>query len=309
MIVALAGGVGAARFLDGLARVMPPEELFIIGNTGDDVEMYGLHVSPDLDTVVYTLAGLANPVHGWGLQGDTFHGLEALRGFGAEAWFQLGDRDLATHIYRTQRLRSGDSLSTITNDIARRLGVRSVVKPMSDDPVRTIVGTSRGPLEFQTYFVRRRARDRVTGVNFNGAARARPAPGVLQAIRGATAIVFCPSNPIISISPILAVPGIRKALQRRQCPALAISPIVGGRALKGPAARMMRSMGMKVSAAGVAELYRGLVDVFVIDHADRQQARVIEELGMRVLVTNAIMSGAPQKKALARAAMKAVGIA
>lgn len=309
MIVALAGGVGAARFLDGLARVVPPEELFIIGNTGDDVEMYGLHVSPDLDTVVYTLAGLANPVHGWGLRDDTFHSLEGLRDLGAEAWFQLGDRDLATHIYRTQRLRSGDTLSAVTGEIARRLGVRSVVRPMSDDKVRTFVRTPRGSLEFQTYFVRRRARDRVIGVDFHGAARARPAPGVLEAIRGATAIIFCPSNPIISIGPILAVPGIRGALARRRCPALAISPIVGGRALKGPAARMMRGMGMKVSARGVAELYRGLVDVFVIDRVDRQQAGAIEALGMRAVVTNTIMSGTPQKKALARAAKKALGIA
>lgn len=309
MIVALAGGVGAARFLDGLARVVPPEELFIIGNTGDDVEMYGLHVSPDLDTVVYTLAGLANPVHGWGLRDDTFHSLEGLRDLGAEAWFQLGDRDLATHIYRTQRLRSGDTLSAVTGEIARRLGVRSVVRPMSDDKVRTFVRTPRGSLEFQTYFVRRRARDRVIGVDFRGAARARPAPDVLEAIRGATAIIFCPSNPIISIGPILAVPGIRGALERRRCPALAISPIVGGRALKGPAARMMHGMRMKVSAGGVAELYRGLVDVFVIDRVDRQQAGAIEALGMRAVVTNTIMSGTPQKKALARAAMKALGIA
>ena len=309
MIVALAGGVGAARFLDGLARVEPPEELFIIGNTGDDVEMYGLHVSPDLDTVIYTLAGLANPVHGWGLRDDTFHSLEGLRDLGAEAWFQLGDRDLATHIYRTQRLRSGDTLSAVTGEIAKRLGVRSVVRPMSDDKVRTFVRTPRGSLEFQTYFVRRRARDRVIGVDFHSAARARPAPGVLEAIRGATAIIFCPSNPIISIGPILAVPGIRKALERRRCPALAVSPIVGGRALKGPAARMMRGMGMKVSACGVAELYRGLVDIFVIDRVDRQQAGAIEELGMRAVVTNTIMSGTPQKKALARAAKKALGIA
>jgi LPPG:FO 2-phospho-L-lactate transferase len=309
MIVALAGGVGAARFLDGLARVVRPEELFVIGNTGDDVEMYGLHVSPDLDTVVYTLAGLANPVHGWGLRDDTFNSLAGLRDLGVEAWFQLGDRDLATHIYRTQRLRSGDTLSAVTGEIARRLGVRSAVRPMSDDKVRTIVQTPRGSLEFQTYFVRRRARDRVIGVDFHGAVRARPAPGVLEAIRGATAIIFCPSNPIISIGPILAVPGIRKALERRRCPALAISPIVGGRALKGPAARMMRGMGMKVSACGVAELYRGLVDVFVIDRVDQQQAGAIGELGMRAVVTNTIMSGTPQKKALARAAMKALGIA
>ena len=309
MIVALAGGVGAARFLDGLARTVPPEELFIIGNTGDDTEIHGLHISPDLDTVVYTLAGLANRVHGWGLQGDAFHCLDALRRLGAETWFQLGDRDLATHIYRTGQLRSGRKLSAVTAGIARSLGVRAVVKPMSDDPVRTIVQTAAGLLEFQTYFVRRRARDRVLGVNFRGAGRSRPAPGLLAAIRRASAIIFCPSNPIISIGPILAVPGIRHALEARKCPALAISPIVGGRALKGPAARMMRGMGMKVSALGVAELYRGLVDVFVLDRTDRELAPAVEALGMRAVVTNTIMSGTAQKKALARAAIRVLGIA
>ena len=309
MIVALAGGVGAARFLDGLARVVPPEELFIIGNTGDDTEIYGLHISPDLDTVVYTLAGLANRVHGWGLQGDTFHGLEALGRLGAETWFQLGDRDLATHIYRTGQLRAGRTLSAVTTDIAHSLGVRAIVRPMSDGPVRTLVRTPAGPLEFQTYFVRRRARDRVLGVNFRGAGGARPAPGLLAAIRRASAIIFCPSNPIISIGPILAVRGIRQALEARRSPALAISPIVGGRALKGPAARMMRGMGMKVSALGVAELYRGLVDVFVLDRADRKLAPAVEALGMRAVVTDTIMSGTPQKKALARAAIRALGLA
>ena len=309
MIVALAGGVGAARFLDGLARIVPPEELFIIGNTGDDTEIYGLHISPDLDTVVYTLAGLANRVHGWGLQGDVFHCLDALRRLGAETWFQLGDRDLATHIYRTGQLRSGRKLSAVTAGIARSLGVRAVVKPMSDDPVRTIVQTAAGLLEFQTYFVRRRARDRVLGVNFRGAGRSRPAPGLLTAIRRASAIIVCPSNPIISIGPILAVPGIRHALEARKCPALAISPIVGGRALKGPAARMMRGMGMKVSALGVAELYRGLVDVFVLDRTDRELAPAVEALGMRAVVTNTIMSRTAQKKALARAAIRILGIA
>ena len=309
MIVALAGGVGAARFLDGLARVVPPEELFIIGNTGDDTEIYGLHISPDLDTVVYTLAGLANRVHGWGLQGDTFHGLEALGRLGAETWFQLGDRDLATHIYRTGQLRAGRTLSAVTTDIAHSLGVRAIVRPMSDGPVRTLVRTPAGPLEFQTYFVRRRARDRVLGVNFRGAGGARPAPGLLAAIRRASAIIFCPSNPIISIGPILAVRGIRQALEARRSPALAISPIVGGRALKGPAARMMRGMGMKVSALGVAELYRGLVDVFVLDRADCKLAPAVEALGMRAVVTDTIMSGTPQKKALARAAIRALGLA
>ncbi|MCC6364507.1 MAG: 2-phospho-L-lactate transferase [Bryobacterales bacterium] len=306
MIVALAGGVGAARFLDGLSQVHPPKEICIIGNTGDDMEMHGLYICPDLDTVVYTLAGLANPVHGWGVDGDSFRCLEALGKLNAETWFQLGDRDLATHIYRTARLRAGESLSTVTAAIARSLGVACILKPVSDDPVRTIVQTPGGPLEFQTYFVRRRAQDEVLGVEFQGAEDARPAPGVLRAIRSASAIVFCPSNPIISIGPILAVPGIRQALRRRKCPAAAISPIIGGRALKGPAADMMRGMGMEVSSLGVARIYRGMVDLFILDRADKRLAPEVEKLGMRAVVTNTIMTGPAQKKALARAVLKAL---
>jgi LPPG:FO 2-phospho-L-lactate transferase len=306
MILALAGGVGAARFLDGLAQVHPPNEICVIGNTGDDMEMHGLHISPDLDTVVYTLAGLANPVQGWGIKSDTFQCLEALGKLNAETWFQLGDRDLATHIHRTARLRAGETLSAVTASIARSLRVACVVKPMSDDPVRTIVRTPDGPLAFQTYFVRRRAQDEVLGVDFQGVESARPAPGVLAAIRSAPAIVFCPSNPIISIGPILAVRGIRQALRRRKCPAAAISPIIGGRALKGPAADMMRGMGMEVSALGVARLYRGLVDVFVLDSEDKSLAPAVEKIGMRAVVTNTIMTGTAQRKALARTVLKAV---
>jgi LPPG:FO 2-phospho-L-lactate transferase len=306
MIVTLAGGVGAARFLDGLAKVHPPEQLFIIGNTGDDTEIHGLHISPDIDTVIYTLAGLANPVHGWGIHGDTFACLGALGKLGEETWFQLGDRDLAMHIHRTARLRAGEPLSAVTASAAKALGVRAAVKPMSDDAVRTIVRTPDGPLEFQTYFVRRQARDEVLGVDFHGAAAARCAPGVLEAIHSASAIIISPSNPIISIGPILAVPGMRAALRRRKSPSVAISPIVGGRALKGPAARMIRGMGMEVSALGVARLYRGLVDVFVLDREDKALAPAVERLGMRAVVTNTIMTGTRQKKALARTVLRAV---
>jgi LPPG:FO 2-phospho-L-lactate transferase len=307
MIVAFAGGIGAARFLDGLVRVMRPEDLFVIGNTGDDLEMHGLHISPDLDTVLYTLSGLANSEHGWGVQGETFQCLKELQRLGAETWFQLGDRDLATHIYRTARLRAGITLSDVTDEIAESLGIRGVIRPMSDQAVRTIVKTPSGSLEFQTYFVRRRARDKVLGVTFRGAKSARPARGVLLAIRNASAIVFCPSNPIISIGPILAVPGIRRALEHRKCPAIAISPLVGGRAIKGPTADMMKSLGMEASVAGIAKLYRGLVDVLVIDRVDRQQVSSVEKSGMRAVVTNTIMSGIPQKKSLARVVLKAAG--
>jgi LPPG:FO 2-phospho-L-lactate transferase len=306
MIVALAGGVGAARFLVGLARVIPPRDIFVIGNTGDDGEIHGLHISPDLDTVIYTLAGLADPVRGWGLRGDTFHNLAALRTLGAETWFQLGDRDLATHIFRTERMRAGAKLSDVTREISAAMGVKSTIVPMSDDPVRTLVETGAGLLEFQDYFVRRRARESVRGVRFHGSEKAKPAPGVLDAIRRAHAVVFCPSNPIISIGPLLAVSGIRAALERRCGPTVAISPIVGGRALKGPAAKMMHGLKMSASALGVARLYKGLVNVFVLDQEDKTAAAKIESLGMRAIVTDTIMSGLSKKKALARAVMKAV---
>lgn len=306
MIVALAGGVGAARFLDGLVRIIRPEDLFVISNTGDDAEIHGFHVSPDIDTVLYTLTGIANRVNGWGIQGDTFHCLDALGRLGAETWFQLGDRDLATHIYRTQRLRAGISLSTVTAELAKRFALRATVAPMSNDPVRTVVETRSGALDFQTWFVKRRTRDLVRAVKFQGAARSRPAPGILDAIRRASAIIFCPSNPVISIGPILAVPGIRTAIEQRRSKSVAISPIIAGRALKGPAARMMRSMGMEPTARGVAEHYRGLVDVFVLDREDARLAPAIEQLGMRAVVTNTIMTGAPEKKALARAVLNSL---
>jgi LPPG:FO 2-phospho-L-lactate transferase len=300
-IVALAGGVGAARFLEGLVHVVDPARLWIVGNTADDTDMHGLHISPDLDTVAYTLAGLANPQHGWGLAGDTFHCLEALRKLGAEAWFQLGDRDFATHLYRTARLREGATLTRVTQELTAAWGLPCKLVPMSDQRVRTHVKTRAGVLDFQTYFVRRGARDTVLGVRFDGARRARPAPGLLKAIRQAAGIVICPSNPIISIGPILAVPGIHEALRESAATVVAISPIVGGRALKGPAARMMKSLGMRVSALGVAELYRDFADVFILDQVDANQAAKVEALGMRVVVTDTIMTSMARKKALAQA--------
>jgi LPPG:FO 2-phospho-L-lactate transferase len=306
MIVALAGGVGAARFLDGLARVVPPEDIFVIGNTGDDAEIHGLHVSPDLDTVMYTLAGLADPVRGWGLRGDTFRNLEALRRLGAETWFQLGDRDLATHIVRTELLRSGMKLSAVTRQMTEALGVRSTIVPMSDDPVRTMVQTKNRLLEFQDYFVRRRAKDAVRGVVFYGSDQAKPPPGMLDAITRADAVIFCPSNPLISIGPILSVPGVRPALERRSGPVAAISPIVGGRALKGPAAKMMRGLKLSASALGVARLYQGIADVFILDNEDKAATSKIESLGMKAVVTDTIMSGLLKKKALARAILRAL---
>ncbi|MBV9507255.1 MAG: 2-phospho-L-lactate transferase [Acidobacteriia bacterium] len=299
-MVALAGGVGAARFLDGLARVVAPERLFIIGNTGDDAEIHGLHISPDLDTVTYTLAGLSDPLRGWGIRGDTFRCLESLGRLGGETWFQLGDRDLATHLYRTERLRGGAGLTKVTAEITGALGLRSVIAPMCDDRVRTRICTAAGELEFQTYFVKRRARDRVAGIRFEGSDHALPAPGILAAIEQAEAIIVCPSNPFISIGPILAVPGIREALRRKRDRVAAISPIVGGRALKGPAAAMMKSMGLRSAAAEVARLYQDFTSVFVLDELDRKQAAEVEATGLRPAVTNTVMSGRRERTALAR---------
>lgn len=308
-VVALAGGVGAARFLDGLTYVLPPERIFIIGNTADDVEIHGLHISPDLDTVTYTLSGLSDPNRGWGIRGDTFRCLEALGRLGADTWFQLGDRDLAMHLYRTQRLSQGSKLSEITAEITTALGVRSRIIPMSDDRVRTRVCTHTGELEFQTYFVKRRARDKVISVRFEGASEATPAPGVLEAIAGAEAIILCPSNPFISIGPILAIPGIREALRSKRDRVVAISPIVGGRALKGPAAAMMKSMRMRPAAVEVARLYADFVGTFVLDAVDGTEAAAVDKLSIRPVVTNTVMRGLRERKSLARVIVRKLGIA
>ncbi len=307
-VVALAGGVGAARFLDGLTRVIEPERVFIIGNTADDAEIHGLHISPDLDTVTYTLAGLANPQHGWGLRGDSFRCLEALGRLGADTWFQLGDLDLATHLYRTQRLRQRATLSEVTSEITSALKVRSTLVPMSNERVRTLICTASGELEFQTYFVRRRARDRVSALRFEGASQAAPSPGLLEAIEKAEAIILCPSNPFISIGPILAVPGIREALQRKRDKVAAISPIVGGRALKGPAASMLKSMHLKASAAEVAKLYVDFAGVFVMDQLDRKHSAQVEALDMRPVVTDTVMRGLRERKSLARVVVREMRI-
>jgi LPPG:FO 2-phospho-L-lactate transferase len=307
-VVALAGGVGAARFLDGLTRVIEPERVFIIGNTADDAEIHGLHISPDLDTVTYTLAGLANPQHGWGIRGDSFRCLEALGRLGADTWFQLGDQDLATHLYRSERLHQGATLAEVTSEITRALKVRSTLVPMSNERVRTRICTPTGELEFQTYFVKRRARDRVTAMHFEGASEAKPAPGLIAVIEKAEAVILCPSNPFISIGPILAVPGIRAALQRKREKVAAISPIVGGRAIKGPAAKMMKSMRLRSAAAEVAKLYVDFCGVFVLDQIDRKQGSQVAALDMKPVVTNTIMRGLRERKALARVVARELGI-
>jgi LPPG:FO 2-phospho-L-lactate transferase len=296
--------VGAAKFLSGLVQQIPEKELTVVVNTGDDAEFHGLHVSPDLDIVAYTLAGVVDPARGWGVQSDTFHCLSALAGFGHDTWFQLGDRDLATHIHRTHLLHQGRPLSEITADIARSLGLSVHLLPMSDERVETRIATPSGTLPFQQYMVQRRALDPVEGVEFAGAAEARPAPGVLSAIAEARGVIVCPSNPIISIGTILAIPGIRDALRATVAPVVAISPIVAGAALKGPAVAMMRGLGYEPSAYGVASLYRDFVDAFIIDVADADLRPAIAELGMQVIVTNTVMGGPAEKSALAAMTLK-----
>jgi LPPG:FO 2-phospho-L-lactate transferase len=307
LVVALAGGVGAARFLDGLTRVLAPERLFIIGNTADDAEIHGLHISPDLDTVTYTLAGLADPERGWGIRGDRFHCLEALERLGAETWFRLGDRDLAVHVERTRRLRTGETLSAITTDLCRRLGVGPRVLPMSDDPVRTRVRTDEGWIDFQDYFVHRRCEPVVHELAFHGAATARAQPDFLAALTDMrlAAVVICPSNPFISIEPILAVPGVRTALADCAAPVIAVSPIIGGRAVKGPTAKMMAELGMTPSASAVAHRYGDLIDGYVVDFADMDQVRAI---GPKVTLGQTMMTTLADREALARTVLQAAGV-
>jgi len=302
VILALAGGVGGAKLARGLADVLPPDELIVAVNTGDDFEHLGLHVSPDLDTVMYTLAGLNDPVQGWGLAGETWQFMGALHLLGGESWFRLGDRDLATHVERTRRLHAGEPLSAITRHLCLQLGVRHRVVPMSDDPVRTLVHTDEGVLAFQDYFVRRRAEPVVTAVQFRGADRARMAEEVGAALRSDTlgAIVFCPSNPYLSIAPILAVPGIQALLEQRHVPAIAVSPIIGGRALKGPAAKIMVELGQESSSLEVARHYLGVIDALVIDDTDRALAASVSALGIEALVTNTIMNEPRERTELAR---------
>ncbi|MFQ5913983.1 MAG: 2-phospho-L-lactate transferase [Nitrospinota bacterium] len=300
VIVALAGGVGGAKLVLGLAHARPPEEVTAIVNTADDLTLYGLHVSPDLDTVMYTLAGLADPVRGWGVASDTTHALDMLEHYGHPAWFRLGDRDLGTHLLRRELLDRGKTLTEVTAILCRALGVRSAVLPMTDDPVRTRVLTPEGELEFQDYFVGRKAGVRVTGLRFAGIEKARPSGRVLEAIGRARAVVFCPSNPFVSLGPILALPGLAEAIRSSPGPKAAVSPILGGRALKGPAAKMMKELGEEPSASAVARRYVDLLDAFVLDEVDRSDAETVERMGLRVLVTNTVMNTLEDKTRLGR---------
>jgi LPPG:FO 2-phospho-L-lactate transferase len=304
-ITALAGGVGASKLLDGLVRVMPPEDLTIVVNTGDDIELFGLYIAPDLDIVTYTLAGVVNPAMGWGLAGDTFHCLEGLLAYtGGERWFNLGDRDLATHLFRTARMRAGQTLSETADHIRRSLGVRSRILPMCDAHTPTTIITPDGDLHFQEYLVKHRAQPRVTGIRFEGIESAKPAPGVAEAILDADAVLLCPSNPLISTGPILAVPGLRDLLKQTAAPIAAVSPVVGGASLKGPTDRMLADLGLEVSATQVAKLFADFLDVFILDRQDAAAAPQIESLGLKVIVTNTVMSGPEEKAALARTALE-----
>jgi LPPG:FO 2-phospho-L-lactate transferase len=297
-VVALSGGIGGAKLALGLYRELPPERLMVVGNTGDDFEHLGLAISPDLDTVLYTLAGIANPATGWGRAGETWSFMGALAELGGETWFRLGDADLATHVERTRRLAAGETLSAIAEDFCRRLGVRARLVPMCDQPVRTMVRTEGGVLPFQRYFVEQRCAPAVSGFAFAGADAARPPAALLDALANENleAVVICPSNPFISIDPILTVPGLRAALAASPAPVVAVSPIIGGRALKGPTAKMMAELGLAITSRTVADHYAGLLDGFVLDRADEGEA---EAIGLPCLATRTLMESEDDKRRLA----------
>jgi len=297
-VVALAGGVGGARLADGLAQALPTQDLTVIVNTGDDFEHLGLSICPDLDTVCYTLAGIANPATGWGRAGETWQAFETLGELGGPTWFRLGDRDLGLNLERTRRLHAGQKLSAITRHFCQAFGIQVVVLPMSDDPLPTWVHTSEGILPFQEYFVHRQCQPKVTGFHFEGAERAHPAPGVLESIRDAELVVICPSNPWVSIDPILGVPGVRQAMLVR--PTVAVSPIIGGQALKGPAAKMFAELGLEPSALSVAQHYEGLLSGFILDQTDASQSEQIRKLGIAILATDTIMKSSAKRVELAK---------
>ncbi|MCH9016621.1 MAG: 2-phospho-L-lactate transferase [Chloroflexi bacterium] len=299
-VLALAGGVGGAKLALGLARCLAPGDLVICVNTGDDETFHGLHVSPDLDTMMYTLSGLSNQQTGWGVAGDTFTALEMLGKFGVDTWFNLGDRDLATHIRRTQLLGEGRTLSEVTAELNRSLGVTHQVIPMSDDPVKTVLSTDEGELPMQRYFVGRRAEPKVSGVRYLGAETATAAPGLQSALARAGMLVLCPSNPYLSLGPILALPGVRQRMRAFPGKKVCVSPIVGGDAVKGPAGKIMAELGKEVSCIEIAREYRDICDVFVMDDQDRALASEIEEMGITPLVTSTIMENEEDKIALAR---------
>jgi LPPG:FO 2-phospho-L-lactate transferase len=301
-VTALAGGTGAAKLLRGLVRVVDPADVTIIGNTGDDAEVWGLHVSPDLDTVTYALAGRLDVARGWGLADESFHCLDAMAALGGDTWFNLGDRDLATHLLRTRALRAGRTLSEFTAQMARHLGVSARVLPMSDDVVRTRIETPDGWLDFQEYFVREKAQPPVRAVAYVGAERSRPAPGVVEAIRDADVVLVCPSNPVTSVGPILAVPGVTEALGASRT-VIGVSPIIGAAPVSGPAGTLMRARGLDVSAAGVAAAYAPWLHTLVVDTRDRDAVAAVSATGIRAIATDTMMTDRATEIALARAVL------
>ncbi len=303
-ITCLAGGVGAARFLQGLAKVIPQENITVIVNTGDDIELHGLHISPDPDIVTYTLAGIVDEEKGWGINNDTFTCLNMLQKYGLETWFKLGDKDLATHIFRTHLLRSGLSLDEVTQKLSEALGVKAKILPATNEAIVPKIITDVGKQHFEEYFVKRKAQDKVLNVILEGVESAQAAPGVVQAIRKAEGVIICPSNPIVSIGPILAVKGVREALKQTEAKVAAISPIVGGATIKGPADKLMQGLGLEVSAYSVAYLYRDFLDVFIFDEIDLKEKEQIERLGIEAVTTNTIMRSLQDKIELARLTLK-----
>jgi len=309
-VLALCGGVGGAKLADGLAAALPAERLTIIVNTGDDFEHVGLAISPDIDTVVYTLSGLADTVRGWGVADESWEAMAQLGRLGEPQWFQLGDRDLAMHIARTRRLREGETLSQVTASLAAKLGIGPAIVPMSDDPVRTMVETEDGVLDFQRYFVAEQCRPVARAIGFAGAREAKPSPGFAAALArdDLAAIVICPSNPYLSIDPLLSLPGVRDRLARLAVPRVAVSPIVAGQAIKGPTAKLMAELGASVDVVGIARHYQGLVDVLMIDEADRDAASAVEALGLRALAAPTIMTSPADRVALAKATLAVAGV-
>ena len=303
LITVLAGGVGAARFLQGLVRVYPEERIVIISNTADDIELYGLHISPDIDIVMYTLAQVVDENNGWGIKQDTFHCQELLAKLGQETWFKLGDRDLATHIFRTEQLRKGVKLSEVTQQLSKALGLKPTILPMTDDRVETRITTDDGEMHFEEYLVKRQMRDNVRSVRFMGIESAEAGPNVIESLQDADAIIIAPSNPVVSIGPILAIRGIRDALKASKGRIVAVSPIVKGLAIKGPADRMMRSLGLEASAYGVAQIYKNFLYGFVIDKLDEDQKQRVESLGLKVVATNSLMKDLDDKERLAKACL------
>jgi len=305
MITALAGGVGAAKLLLGLTKVVNQKDLTVIVNTGDDIELHGLHISPDVDIVCYTLAGIVDENKGWGIRGDSFNCLEALKQFGCETWFNIGDRDLATHLFRSHLLKKGMPLSKVTAITAHALGLEATILPMTDDKFETRIITREKTLHFEEYLIKRKAVDEVLGIIYYGAEKALPAPGVVEAIEKAARIIICPSNPLVSIGTILALKGVREALRHAHAKKIAVSPIVAGSPLKGPADKLMKGLGLEVSAYAVAKLYADFIDVFIIDEADAAEKKRIEQLGVKVVTANTVMQTLDDKVQLARTVMEA----